>query len=66
MIKECFCNLECRVTDTSMVLRYNLFVLEVARAWIDPAQKQPNTLHHHGYGSFTVDGATLKLKSKKR
>nr|WP_244440643.1 hypothetical protein [Bradyrhizobium oligotrophicum] len=54
------------MTDTSMVLRYNLFVLEVARAWIDPAQKQPNTLHHHGYGSFTVDGATLKLKSKKR
>ncbi len=66
LIKECFCNLECRVTDTSMVPRYNLFVLEVVRAWLDPAQTRPKTLHHHGYGSFAVDGATLKLKSKMR
>lgn len=66
LIKECFCNLECRVTDSSMVPRYNLFVLEVVRAWIDAAQKNPKTLHHRGYGSFTVDGATLKLKSKMK
>ena len=62
---ECFCNLECSVTD-SMVPRYNLFVLEVLRAWIDPAQKTPKTLHHRGYGSFTVDGGMIKTKSKKR
>ncbi|WP_375161822.1 flavin reductase family protein [Bradyrhizobium sp. RDT46] len=66
LIEECFCNLECRVTDTSMVPRYNLFVLEVLRAWIDPAQKSPKTLHHRGYGSFTVDGAMIKTKSKMR
>jgi flavin reductase (DIM6/NTAB) family NADH-FMN oxidoreductase RutF len=66
LIKECFCNLECRVTDTKMVPRYNLFVLEVVRAWIDPAQKAPKTLHHRGYGSFIVDGATLKMKSSMR
>ena len=66
LIKECFCNLECRVQDTSLVKRYNLFILEVLKAWIDPAQKNSKTLHHRGYGSFAVDGAIIKLKSKMR
>ncbi|MDH6258457.1 flavin reductase family protein [Bradyrhizobium sp. BR13661] len=66
LIKECFCNLECRVADTRMVRRYNLFILQVMRAWIDPAQKDPRTLHHRGYGSFAVDGATVRMKSKMR
>jgi flavin reductase (DIM6/NTAB) family NADH-FMN oxidoreductase RutF len=66
LIKECFCNLECRVRDTRLVKSYNLFVLEVVNAWIDPAQKSPKTLHHRGYGSFVVDGTLIKLKSKMR
>jgi len=41
LIKEWFCNLECRVKDMSMVKGYNLFILEVVKAWIDPAQKVP-------------------------
>ncbi len=66
LIAECFCNLECRVTDTSLVRRYNLFILQIVKAWIDPAQKNPKTLHHRGYGAFVVDGAMIKLKSKMR
>jgi flavin reductase (DIM6/NTAB) family NADH-FMN oxidoreductase RutF len=66
LIKECFCNLECRVKDTSFVKRYNLFILEVLKAWIDSTAKNPKTLHHRGYGSFVVDGAVIKLKSKMR
>jgi flavin reductase (DIM6/NTAB) family NADH-FMN oxidoreductase RutF len=66
LIAECFANLECRVIDTSMVSRYNLFVLEVLKAWIDPKQKKPRTLHHQGYGTFIVDGETIKLKSHMR
>jgi flavin reductase (DIM6/NTAB) family NADH-FMN oxidoreductase RutF len=66
LIKECFCNLECRVRNTSLVKRYNLFILEVLNAWIDPTQKKPKTIHHRGYGSFVVDGAVIKLKSKMR
>jgi flavin reductase (DIM6/NTAB) family NADH-FMN oxidoreductase RutF len=65
LIKECFANLECKVVDRRMVNRYNLFVLEVLAAWIDPAQKNPKTVHHHGYGKFVVDGATIRLKSAK-
>ncbi len=66
LIKECFGNLECRIRDTRLVKSYNLFILEVLEAWIDPAQKKPKTLHHRGYGSFAVDGAIIKLKSKMR
>jgi flavin reductase (DIM6/NTAB) family NADH-FMN oxidoreductase RutF len=66
LIKECFCNLECRVKDTRLVKRYNLFILEALKAWIDPAQKNPKTLHHRGFGSFAVDGPIIKLSSKMR
>jgi flavin reductase (DIM6/NTAB) family NADH-FMN oxidoreductase RutF len=64
LIKECFANLECKIVDTRLVSKFNLFVLEVVQAWIDPAQKKPKTIHHHGYGTFIVDGETIKLKSK--
>jgi flavin reductase (DIM6/NTAB) family NADH-FMN oxidoreductase RutF len=66
LVAECFANLECKVVDTRLVDRYNLFVLEVLKAWRDPAQKNPKTIHHHGYGTFVVDGQTIKLKSKMR
>lgn len=66
LIKECFANLECKVSDRRMVNRYNMFILEVVKAWIDPAQKRPKTIHHHGYGKFVVDGPTVRLKSRMR
>ena len=46
LIEERFANLECQVVDTSMVDRYCLFVLEVITAWIAPAVKNPQTIHH--------------------
>jgi flavin reductase (DIM6/NTAB) family NADH-FMN oxidoreductase RutF len=64
LIAECFANLECKVVDTRMVNKYNFFVLEVVKAWIDPAQKNPRTLHHQGKGVFMVAGDTIKLPSK--
>jgi flavin reductase (DIM6/NTAB) family NADH-FMN oxidoreductase RutF len=64
LVAECFANLECTVVDTRMVNKYNLFVLEVLKAWTDPAQKNPKTIHHHGYGRFAVDGDMIKLKSR--
>ena len=66
LVAECFANLECKVADTRLVTSYNLFILEVLKAWRDPAQKNPKTIHHHGYGTFVVDGKTIKLKSKMR
>jgi len=64
LVAECFANLECRVRDTRLVNAYNLFVLEVVRAWIDPAQKNPKTIHHRGYGRFVVDGPVITLPSR--
>ena len=66
LIAECCANLECRVSDTAMVRKYNLFVLECVQAWIDPAQRNPKTIHHHGYGKFVADGAAFRLKSWMR
>ncbi len=66
LITECFANLECEVVDTRLVNKYDLFVLEVVKAWSDPKQKNPKTIHHRGYGTFVVDGEIIKLKSKMR
>jgi len=66
LIEECFANLECRVADTRMVARYCFFVLEVIKAWKDPAVKHPRTIHHLGRGSFMVAGETIKLRSKMK
>jgi flavin reductase (DIM6/NTAB) family NADH-FMN oxidoreductase RutF len=66
LVKECFANLECKVIDSSMVSKYNLFILEVVKAWIDPAQKDPKTIHHQGYGKFVIDGRIMKLPSAMR
>jgi hypothetical protein len=52
------------VVDTHLVNKFNLFVLEVLKAWSDPAQKKPKTIHHCGYGKFVVDGELIKLKSR--
>ena len=65
LVAECFANLECKVADTRLVNRYNLFVLEVVKAWTDPAQKNPKTIHHRGYGRFAVDGEIIRVKSGK-
>jgi flavin reductase (DIM6/NTAB) family NADH-FMN oxidoreductase RutF len=66
LIAECFANLECKVADTRLVSKYNLFVLEVLKAWTNPAQQKSKTIHHHGYGRFVVDGETITLKSRMR
>jgi flavin reductase (DIM6/NTAB) family NADH-FMN oxidoreductase RutF len=64
LVAECFANLECRVANTRLVKEYNLFVLEVLKAWTDPAQKEPRTIHHRGCGMFAVDGDMIRLKSR--
>lgn len=66
LIEECFAHLECRVADTRMVAKYCLFVLEVVKAWIDPAVKNPRTIHHLGHGRFMVGGDRIKLRSKMK
>ena len=66
LIEECYANLECRVIDVRMVTQYNLFVLEVVRAWSDRSVKAPRTMHHLGYGRFLLAGRRITLPSKMR
>ena len=66
LVAECYANLECRIADARMVPKYCLFVLEVVAAWVDPARKDPRTIHHRGMGRFMVAGPTVRLPSKAR
>lgn len=66
LIGECYANLECQLADTRMVNRYNFFVLEVVKAWVDPAVMAPRTLHHRGRGVFMVAGEDIRLKSRMK
>jgi hypothetical protein len=49
-----------------MVAKYNFFVLEVLKAWIDRSRNDPRTIHHRGKGAFMVAGETIKLPSKMK
>jgi flavin reductase (DIM6/NTAB) family NADH-FMN oxidoreductase RutF len=64
LIAECLANIECRVIDTRLVNKYNLFILEGVKAWIDPERKEKRTFHANGDGTFVVDGKTINLKHK--
>ena len=64
LVAECFANLEWRVVEKRLVNRYKLFVLQVVKAWADPDQPNPKTIHHHRYGVFTVDGEIIHLESR--
>lgn len=66
LIEECYANLECKIVDMKMVNKYNFFILEVVKAWIDRSKKHLKTIHHLGKGSFIVDGKTIKLPSKMK
>ena len=63
LIAECHASLECKVIDGKLVAKYNFFILEVVKAWIDPARKHPRTIHHQGEGVFMVAGRTIHLPS---
>ncbi|MGZ2456863.1 MULTISPECIES: flavin reductase family protein [Rhizobium] len=64
LLVDCLANIECRLADPSLVDRYNLFILEAKRIWIDETRKERRTMHHRGDGSFTVDGGTLDLRKR--
>jgi flavin reductase (DIM6/NTAB) family NADH-FMN oxidoreductase RutF len=66
LVSECYANLECKVIDETLVNKYNFFILEVVKAWINPTIKNPKTLHHLGEGIFMIAGKKIKLPSKMK
>ena len=51
--------------DTRFVNKYNIFILEVVKAWTSTTQGRPKMLHHRGFGTFVVDGDIIHLPSDK-
>ncbi len=66
LIPACHANLECRVTDMTMIHQYNFFVLTVVKAWRNPAYPHPRTIHHMGKGLFMVAGDRIRLRSRMK
>lgn len=66
LIAECPVSLECRVTDTSLLRKYSLFVLEVVKAHAALRPKYPKTLHYTGDGVFMVAGGNISLRRRFR
>ncbi len=64
LIAECYANLECKVVDASWAGKYNFFVLQVVKAWVDKDRKHPRMIHHSGTGHFTVDGRNIRFPWK--
>ena len=65
LLTECFANFECEVIDMKMTEKYNIFILEVKKAWIRP-HKHPKMIHHAGKGNFIIDGKLIRLPSKMK
>jgi flavin reductase (DIM6/NTAB) family NADH-FMN oxidoreductase RutF len=66
MVGECYAHLECNVIDMKMATKYNIFILEVLKAWISTSKKRPKTMHHCGNGNFVIDGKMIKIRSNKK
>jgi len=64
LIEQCIANIECRVIDTRMVNKYNLFILEAVKGWTNNSRKEKRTLHHQGNGTFHVDGKIIDLRDR--
>ena len=60
LIEECYANFECKLTDTSLINKYSLFVLEVVKAHVALRPKFPQTLHYRGDGLFMISGPTVR------
>ena len=64
LIAECLANIECRVADTALVAKYNLFILEAVAITLNDSRKERRTLHHNGDGTFAIAGRTLDLRDR--
>ncbi len=66
LIAECYASFECKVVDARLAAKYNLFVLEVLKAWVDASVRNPRTIHHRGGGVFMIAGRTVTLTSRMK
>ena len=66
LVAECHASFECRLTDDSLVDKYNFFVFEVVRAHVARVPKHPQTLHYTGDGAFMLAGKIISRRARFR
>lgn len=64
--QDILANVECVVEDTKLVGRYDLWVLKVVAAWVNPEcmDQGGKMFHHCGDGTFTIAGEKLDLRER--
>lgn len=63
-IRECHANFECKLLETGLVKKYNLFLFKVVHARVAIAPKFPKTIHYRGRGEFMISGPTVATYRK--
>ena len=64
LIKECYANIECRISD--YIDKHGIFVLDAVKAWIDEERKDKRTFHAIGDGTFVIDGEKFDRREQMR
>ncbi|HXH81437.1 MAG TPA: flavin reductase family protein [Candidatus Tectomicrobia bacterium] len=62
LIAECHASFECRLAETSLIDRYNVFVFEVVKAHVAASPRYPTTVHYRGDGVFMVAGRSVSYR----
>ncbi len=63
LVAQCLANIECRVADTALIDKYNLFLLEAVQVWTNPV-KEGAACTRPADGTFAVDGRILNLQER--
>ncbi|MGG7666916.1 flavin reductase family protein [Dyadobacter sp. BHUBP1] len=64
LVEQCLANIECRVVNTQLSAKYNVFVVEALKVWVNGNRKEKRIFHHKGDGTFSLDGATIDMKAR--
>jgi flavin reductase (DIM6/NTAB) family NADH-FMN oxidoreductase RutF len=64
LIDECYASFECKLTDSSLIRKYSLFILEVVKAHVATSPKYPKTIHYRGDGEFMISGNNTRKYRK--
>jgi flavin reductase (DIM6/NTAB) family NADH-FMN oxidoreductase RutF len=62
LIKECYANFECLLTNASLISKYDLFIWEVVKAHVASSPKYPKTVHYRWQGVFMISGPSISLR----
>ncbi len=64
LIRECYANIECRITDYWE--KYHILVLTPVQAWVNEAHDEKRMFHAIGDGTFVADGERFDFREVMR